>query len=340
MMKSINVTYIVAIYNIERELLEKCISSVVLNMGKDDEVLLIDDGSTEGHVAKICRNYVNERVEYIYKPNGGISSTRNTGIKLAHGKYIAFIDGDDFITRGYSAIFNQISNEEILFLNYECCENGVSTIQKPNNDISRIKILNSVLNHNEFGSYFVGVIWNKLFSKEFLLKNNLFFNEDIRKDEDGIFIVECMLADPSIKYIDFRCYSYYINPNSVCHKFNPKINQIYIDALKARTLVVEKVQASGLVAEETLEEGINRQIFIGLQGALHINAFNKNIKMSYMQRHKLAAETYREFDENFRFRKLKINHFYSKKNQMKFFMLKKKWFLLIWLYVKRTGKGL
>ena len=53
MMKSINVTYIVAIYNIERELLEKCISSVVLNMGKDDEVLLIDDGSTKGHVAKI-----------------------------------------------------------------------------------------------------------------------------------------------------------------------------------------------------------------------------------------------------------------------------------------------
>lgn len=95
-----------------------------------------------------------------------------------------------------------------------------------------------------------------------------------------------------------------------------------------------------LLDEETLKNGFNRQIFSAIQGALHINAFNKNIKMNYVQRRKIAMETYKTFEEYFNLKKWKINKFYSKKNHIKFNLIKHKCFLLVWLYVKITGKGL
>lgn len=336
----VNVSYIVAIYNIEEYILDKCISSIVKCMGMYDEVLLIDDGSTAEYVVDTCAKYVSDRVKYYFKPNGGVSSARNLGIKNARGKYIAFIDGDDYIENGYTQMFEKMQNKDICLFNYKCYDNGVFTLKRLNGEVTRIKIINSILNCNEFDDYFIGVIWNKLFSRDFLLKHNLFFNEGIKKDEDGLFVFKCMLKNPSIEYIDFECYVYYINQNSVCHKFNPQINQLFIKALNAWAEEVDSLKRENLIDEGILREGMNRQIFNALQGALHINAFNSNMKIPYRLRRKLAKETYREFNKYFDLKNLTIFHFYSNKNRIKFFLIKKRWFWLIWLYVKYTGKGL
>ena len=91
------ISIIVPIYNVEKYL-RKCIDSI-LNQSYDNlQIILVDDGSPD-NCPKICDEYLNKdnRIQVIHKSNGGLSSARNAGIKVANGKYIAFIDSDDYI---------------------------------------------------------------------------------------------------------------------------------------------------------------------------------------------------------------------------------------------------
>lgn len=91
------ISVIVAIYNIE-EYLVRCIDSLLAQTYRDLEILLIDDGSTDAS-GKICDTYAKQdnRIRVLHRKNGGLSAARNTGIELAEGEYIAFVDGDDWL---------------------------------------------------------------------------------------------------------------------------------------------------------------------------------------------------------------------------------------------------
>ncbi|MCR6106816.1 glycosyltransferase [Salipaludibacillus agaradhaerens] len=93
------ISIIVAVYNLS-DYLPTCIDSILNQSFKEFELLLIDDGSTDDSI-DICKKYeqVDNRVRLIQKANGGIASVRNCGIREAKGKYIGFVDGDDFIHR-------------------------------------------------------------------------------------------------------------------------------------------------------------------------------------------------------------------------------------------------
>ena len=92
------ITVVVPIYNVEKYL-EKCIDSILEQTYQNIELILVDDGSTD-NCGKICDNYAKKdnRIKVIHKSNGGLSDARNIGIKYAKGKFITFIDSDDFIT--------------------------------------------------------------------------------------------------------------------------------------------------------------------------------------------------------------------------------------------------
>lgn len=91
------ISIVVPIYNAEKYL-ERCIQSILVQTYSDFEVLLINDGSKDNSI-KICQQYEKKdnRIKVIDKKNEGVSQTRNQGIKIARGKYIQFIDSDDFI---------------------------------------------------------------------------------------------------------------------------------------------------------------------------------------------------------------------------------------------------
>ncbi|MFQ9012055.1 MAG: glycosyltransferase family 2 protein, partial [Veillonella atypica] len=82
------VSIVIPVYNTEKYL-RHCIESVILQTYKDLEIILIDDGSTDNS-AQMCDAFadIDKRVKVIHKENGGLSSARNTGMKIAHGKYI------------------------------------------------------------------------------------------------------------------------------------------------------------------------------------------------------------------------------------------------------------
>lgn len=93
------ISVVVPIYNVEKYL-EKCLNSILKQTYKNIEVILVDDGSPD-NCGKICDEYAlkDKRIKVIHKINGGLSDARNAGINIATGKYITFIDSDDFITK-------------------------------------------------------------------------------------------------------------------------------------------------------------------------------------------------------------------------------------------------
>lgn len=92
------ISVVIPVYNVAKYL-DVCIKSVINQTYKDLEIILVDDGSTDNS-GKMCDEYKekDERIIVIHKQNGGLSSARNEGIKIATGKYLTFIDSDDYIT--------------------------------------------------------------------------------------------------------------------------------------------------------------------------------------------------------------------------------------------------
>ena len=91
------ISVIVPVYNVKLYL-HKCVDSILNQTYQNIEVLLIDDGSTDGS-SDICDSYTEKdsRIKVVHKKNGGLSSARNTGLDMATGEYILFVDSDDYI---------------------------------------------------------------------------------------------------------------------------------------------------------------------------------------------------------------------------------------------------
>ena len=92
------VSIIIPIYNVEKYS-DECITSVINQTYKNIEIILVDDGSPD-NCGKICDNYAlkDKRIKVIHEKNGGLSFARNTGLNIATGEYVYFLDSDDYLT--------------------------------------------------------------------------------------------------------------------------------------------------------------------------------------------------------------------------------------------------
>lgn len=176
---------IVPIYNVEQYLIE-CVESVLLQDFNDYEIILVNDGSTDGS-AEICNKYAEKypQISVIHKENEGNSVARNLGIKRSKGDYVIFLDSDDFWegTNVLSDLFEIIkkdNNPDVIF-------HGLTNrkgIEKEQHikDFSEIKENNDFVSDFEYlvsnGIYY-GSVWSKVLKRELLLENNLFFEKGI-----------------------------------------------------------------------------------------------------------------------------------------------------------------
>ena len=107
-----DISIIVPIYNAEKYL-NKCIDSIINQSKKELEIILINDGSTDNS-ENIIKKYDDKRIKYFKNKNQGIGKTRNFGIKKATGKYIMFLDSDDYLDKdACKYLFNKIEKENL-----------------------------------------------------------------------------------------------------------------------------------------------------------------------------------------------------------------------------------
>lgn len=162
------ISVIIPVYKVEKYL-EKCIESIIKQTYTNLQIILVDDGSPD-NCGKICDEYAKKdsRIEVIHKINGGLSDARNVGINRANGRYIGFVDSDDYIKEDmYEKLINLIKeyNADVSICNLYDVFDGKKYVRNKDNGIheySRIDILKEILLDKNIQSY----AWNKLYKKE------------------------------------------------------------------------------------------------------------------------------------------------------------------------------
>ena len=229
------VSIIVPIFKVEKYL-KRCIDSILNQTYRNIEIILIDDGSPD-NCGKICDDYAkkDDRIKVIHKENKGVSQARNDGIKLSKGKYIAFVDSDDYVEKNFIEILynNIIENDaDISICNYFLENDNIKIKRKIDNDIPKN------LNSKDFCKYIIrknsyrGLLLNKLFKRNIFFEDNgtYLIDENIHICEDLLFLIENSLKYNRI-YFDKKAYLYHyiVRPNSaISSEYNSKkVTMIY-----------------------------------------------------------------------------------------------------------------
>lgn len=196
---------IIPIYNVEKYL-ERCIKSIINQTYKDFEAIFINDGSTDSSIT-VLKKYsaLDERIIVIDKENEGVSSARNLGLEKAHGKFVVFVDADDYIDNHMLETLSKAPKDsDLIMFNY--IDNGVENLIKtevPN----RCTATDALILVSGMDS-FRGFVWNKAFKKSIIEKNNLRFQNNIHMCEDLCFCVDFIEKSTNIQFIDKPLYFY------------------------------------------------------------------------------------------------------------------------------------
>ena len=228
------ISVIIPVYNIE-EYLSRCLESVITQTYKELEIILVDDGSTDGS-GLICDKYAKKdtRIKVLHKENGGVSSARNLGLKIAKGDYIGFIDGDDVIEN--EMFQHLIDNVKEYKCDISCCQmdtinvNGKTSI----NYYSQSKILEvKSIVRDYFTEGFIKEMMysqcNKIFSKHCLVKVQF---KPYKYGEDILFIFEALMNANRVYYDEYIGYHYVHRENSAMTRIFSIDRIDYINAIR------------------------------------------------------------------------------------------------------------
>ncbi len=212
----VTLSIVVPIYKVEKYI-DECINSVLSQSFQDYELILVDDGSPD-KCPEICDEYAknNNRIKVIHKENGGLSDARNAGIKNASGKYILFLDADDFLIKEslkklYDCIISVGEIDVILcsMLFYDVKSSLYYKKHKPyietcNKQVSGIDVLVDLIRTKT-------IVWNafsSVFRRENLLNNNVYFEKGLIGAEDLDFFIDIILKSSTFytKNIDICVY--------------------------------------------------------------------------------------------------------------------------------------
>ncbi len=222
-MKFPKISMIVPVYNAEK-FLEKCIDSILKQTLSDWELILIDDGSKDKS-AEICDRYssIDNRIKVVHKINEGVSIARNTGISLARGEFIGFIDSDDNVKENFFEVMYETAkeqNSEIVMCDaltvYKSGKTELDTIKQLSNSLSVAKSDWSPALLLEMA----GAAWRCFYKKELIDKHNISFPSGIKFSEDRIFNIYSFGFAENIYYLKEPFYNRLIWEESAVHRFH------------------------------------------------------------------------------------------------------------------------
>lgn len=192
------VSIIVPCYNVA-PYVARCLDSLINQTLCDIEIICIDDKSTDDTL-KILSEYAqqDERITLIkHATNTGVAIARNDGMNIATGKYIGFVDPDDYVDLDF---YEKLYNKAI--------ETGADIIR---GDFIQIDVKTNNITHHKVNdlSDFIGAFWSAIYKSDFLAKHNITFPPHIRTSQDSVFLTMVVLAMPVVDYVSNTSYHYF-----------------------------------------------------------------------------------------------------------------------------------
>ena len=220
------ISIIVPVYNMEKYL-SYCLDSLMKQTYRNLEIWLIDDGSRD-HSLAICQDYAarDGRFKVIHQENQGLSAARNTGLKLATGQYINFLDSDDYVDERFieTLYTNLVSGDyDFSMVGYACTyDNHSVSPHQPSQcrTFTRNELLSGLFNHlpsgmDEWNDFLFMNAWNKLYKRELI--EGLYF-ADIKLAEDLEFNSRVFLRVRRAIYDNVKLYHYFQRRDSLVHQ--------------------------------------------------------------------------------------------------------------------------
>lgn len=230
------ISIVVPVYNVENYL-KACIESILRQNYKTLEIILVDDGSTD-RCAKICDDYASTdpRIKVIHKENGGLSDARNTGLKMATGDFVVFVDGDDMLSRNFcQTLIDTLlkTKADVVECGYLKFENAGELLDLPAGVSSNAQVfepdsaLEMLMNED-----LKQMVWNKLYRRALIEQ----FDFPVGKiNEDEFWTYKVFGSAKRIARIHDKLYFYRQQSGSIMGRsYNVKRLE-GLDALKQRT---------------------------------------------------------------------------------------------------------
>ena len=219
---------IIPIYNVEKYL-QRCLNSILNQTYQDYEMILIDDGSTDGS-GKICDEYAKKynKINVIHQQNQGLSGARNTGLNVAKGEWVIFVDSEDWIESNMLQTLNkyiEMDHAELYVFNGQTVDENeeiLATLLFTLKDGSH-KLRSEKEKFNYYSNtlllYKIGwEVWSRIYRRDLITKYNLYFvpTKEIFA-EDYLFTFQYMLYVQKIGFINQRFYNYFQRTTSLLH---------------------------------------------------------------------------------------------------------------------------
>lgn len=288
------VSVIVPVYNVLKYL-ERCLTSLDNQTEKDIEIIIVNDGSTDGS-DKYVQNFIKgkNKFKYLSKENGGLMSAWMEGVKHVSGDYIGFVDSDDYIELDMFEKLNQKAKEynaDIVMCKciYEQIKDGqiISQTQQNNGIVEGFyegenleKIRFNMLPKSG-ANYISPSRCNKIIKKEVLLKNLKYCDTFISSGEDVNIIVPCFFSINSFYYLDEAKYHYIKNITSISHTYKATLKEQYHRLIDKLTIAKSdyKIEMNGNIWEHM----INSYGIMLLRMILNSNVNSKEKKLALIE---------------------------------------------------------
>lgn len=246
------VSIIVPVYNVEKYI-HRCIESLINQTLKDIEIILVDDESPDS-CPFICDEYAKKdpRIKVIHKKNEGLGLTRNAGLEIANGEFIAFIDSDDWVDQTmYETLYNTAQKNKCdtvyCSLQYYYSPNKIIPFKEVNEetffqgrkeiDTFLLDMLAPLPTYHSDVKYMVSVC-KAIYSKNIIKNHHLrFVSERIIASEDMVFHTQYLKVSEKIGFIPKYFYNYFQNENSISHTYT----EIKIKRLKKFILEMDSI---------------------------------------------------------------------------------------------------
>lgn len=272
------ISVIVPVYNVEMYL-RRCLDSIISSTYENLEIICINDGSTDDSLS-ILKEYelCDGRIVIIDKPNGGISSARNAGIRISKGDYIAFIDSDDWIHRDYFRHLHKAikdTNADIAICDYIRTSDELA-LEKKMEYTYRMMSIEEMSSHHDTKSY----VWKRLFKKDIV--KDIWFDET-EKVEDCIYNLDVIVKNSSLRiaYVDLKLYAYYIREGSLVTMIDDKAVLNLAEKFLKYSMEEKRPKIASIIAEDAIKRSLStRYSAIILQQKSNIRKANRIIKQS------------------------------------------------------------